>query len=197
MNPKILDIDGWTHPPELEWLFATARKVPKGGLIVEIGAWKGRSTAALYEGAGLGKTVVTIDTFKGQDDDLGHAEARQHNIFTDCFLPNMRELGFPPKPYACGAPNGHYFIKRESVPSAAMFEDESIDMLFIDGDHRFCGADIDAFLPKMKTPSLITGHDYFCFFETIQQEIHKRFFIQELHHSIWVRWHLHKRPTWY
>jgi len=39
----------------------------------------------------------------------------------------------------------------------------------------------------MKDDGLLTGHDYFCFYEHIQQEIHKRFYIREIHHSIWVR----------
>lgn len=199
MNPKILEIDGWMHPIELEWLYNTAQRIPTGSLIVEIGAWKGRASAALYEGAGNDKTVVSIDTWKGQPDllDSDHAEAKTKDIFK-LYLMNLADLGFNPQPYysSMDKPGPKYLIS-DSVEAAKMFAEETIDWIFIDGDHRKTGADIDAFLPKMKPNSIITGHDYFCFYETIQQEIHKRFYIHEIHYSVWVRYVGWFKPSWY
>lgn len=213
MNPKILEIDGWMHPTELEWLYNTAQRIPEGGLIIEIGAWKGRSSAAIYEGTGNGKVIVSVDTWKGQDDLPDHQIAKEIDLFR-VYLTNMESLGFFPKRFpvvkinnviclvdkyiTCKAVrNGIYYIIGDSVDSATLFKDKSIDWLFIDGDHRLCGEDIDAYLPKMKDAGIITGHDYFCFYETIQQEIHKRFYIHELHDSIWVRYVGLSKPWWY
>lgn len=205
MNPKILEIDGWMAPEELTWLYETARKVPPSGLIVEIGAWQGRSSAAIYEGAGKeaagvqspNKIVVSIDTWQGQDDLPDHQIAKEVDMF-QIYLANIKALGFSPLrfPFLTLRNRNHYLIN-DSVNSAVFFDDKSIDWIFIDGDHRLCGADIDAYLPKMKADGLITGHDYFCFYETIQQEIHKRFYIHEIHYSIWVRYIGLSKPWWY
>jgi hypothetical protein len=225
MNSEILELQGWMDHVELDWLYHTAQKVPEGGLIVEIGAWKGRSSAALYEGTEHKNTTISIDTWKGQDDLPTHEEARVGDLL-QVYLNNMKMLGHTPveifsylsgkfdtatpgemitgqeygmqqiKP---GYPlsTGPYYMVSDSVKAAQYFADQSIDFLFIDGDHRLCGEDIDAFLPKMKPDGLLTGHDYFCFYETIQQEIHKRFYIHQLVSSIWVRHVGLYKPEWY
>lgn len=192
MNPKILQIDGWMHPIELEWLFHIAQKVPEEGVIVELGAWKGRSSAALYEGAGNKKNVVSIDTWRGQKNlvDFDHSEVKTTDIFK-VYIENMRQLGFNPKPSPIPYEPHHYgpqYIISDSVEASKYFQNNSVDWIFIDADHTKTGEDIDAWLPKMKTDGLMTGHDYFSFYETIQQEIHKRFYIHQIIHSIWVRY---------
>jgi len=194
MNPKILEIDGWMHPIELEWLYNTAQRIPKGSLIVEVGAWKGRSSAALYEGAGKEKTVISIDTWQGQDDLPDHKEALEKDIFK-IFLFNMRNLGFDPQPYRPGQLGPQYLIM-DAIEASTLFRDQSVDWLFDDGDHRMCGTDIDVWYPKMKPDGLYSGHDYFCFYETIQQEIHKRFYIHQIVYSIWVRYVGQHKPDY-
>jgi len=189
MNPKILEIDGWMDETELIWLFQAAERVPENGLIVEIGAWKGRSTAALCTGAendkrGRKKAVVSIDTWKGEN--FSAEEAREADIFS-LYKANLASVGIDVKPYERGAMGAQY-ITGDSVEIAKLFDDKSIYVLFVDGDHFKCGEDIDAFLPKMKPDGVLAGHDYFCYYETIQQEIHKRFYIHQVIYSIWVRY---------
>jgi hypothetical protein len=208
LNPAIVQIDGWTTGEELKWLYETAQKVPEGGLIVEIGVWKGRSSAALYDGAGTEKTVVSIDTWKGQDDflDTIYVELKTKDIF-GLYLTNMRTVGFVPQPYqSCQAgkfdtaapPTGAQYLISDSVAASTYFVEQSIDFLFIDGDHRKCGEDIDAFLPKMKPDGLISGHDYFGIFEKeVQQEIHKRFYIHQVIRWTWVHHINNRKPGWY
>ena len=50
----------------------------------------------------------------------------------------------------------------DSVEAAKLYEDESIDFIFIDADHKYNPVvnEIKAFLPKMKRGSTMTGHDY-------------------------------------
>lgn len=52
--------------------------------------------------------------------------------------------------------------KGYSVPVSAEFENESLDLVFIDGDHEYegCRDDINAWLPKLKTGGFMAGHDY-------------------------------------
>jgi hypothetical protein len=52
-------------------------------------------------------------------------------------------------------------IVGDSVAVAATYEDESLDFVFIDGDHRYehVKADIEAWWPKVKPGGYIGGHD--------------------------------------
>ena len=55
------------------------------------------------------------------------------------------------------------FVLREASPSASSrFADESLDFVFIDGNHLYqnVSADICAWWPKLRRGGLLTGHDY-------------------------------------
>jgi hypothetical protein len=53
-------------------------------------------------------------------------------------------------------------IKKWSVDAAKDFEDESLDFVFIDGDHEFQAItnDIAVWLKKIRKGGIISGHDY-------------------------------------
>jgi hypothetical protein len=53
-------------------------------------------------------------------------------------------------------------IRKPSVEAAMQFADESLDCVFIDGDHRYEAVfkDLNAWFPKVKEGHLITGDDY-------------------------------------
>lgn len=199
VDARILAIDGWMAETELEWLYQTAQKLPLGTLVVEVGSWLGRSTAAIALG-GAGKIrLVCIDTWKGQPNlvETEHKLAKEIDLKAQ-FVTHMQYVGANPTPYA-GLPEypGLYYLEADSVLSASEFPDASIDWWFDDGDHTRLGEDIDAYIPKFKVDCLVTGHDYFCFYEHIQQEIHKRFWINAIHHSIWIKYNGGEAPTWY
>ena len=54
------------------------------------------------------------------------------------------------------------FIQERSDLAAKAFEDESVDLVFIDGDHSEEGArrDLGAWVPKVRPGGVIAGHDY-------------------------------------
>ena len=53
-------------------------------------------------------------------------------------------------------------VKKFSDDAAAMFADNSIDFLYIDGDHRyeFVKQDLQNYVPKVKSGGILSGHDY-------------------------------------
>lgn len=53
-------------------------------------------------------------------------------------------------------------IKMDSSKAAEKFADKSIDFVFIDADHEYESVknDIIAWLPKIKSGGIISGHDY-------------------------------------
>ena len=62
-------------------------------------------------------------------------------------------------------------IRKSSFDAVNDFEDESIDIVFIDANHSYESVknDIDLWLPKVKTGGVLSGHDYsISFFGVIQ-----------------------------
>ena len=68
----------------------------------------------------------------------------------DTFKKNMRPL------------NNYIDLKMSSIEAANMFKDNSVDFLFLDGDHRYneVKKDIIAWLPKIKIGGIFSGHDF-------------------------------------
>jgi hypothetical protein len=59
--------------------------------------------------------------------------------------------------------NGFRIIQAWSVDASKMFEDESLDFIFIDSNHDFAHVieDLAAWSPKIKKGGIISGHDFF------------------------------------
>lgn len=139
-------IQGWMSDFELDWL---ARMASQRGRIVEVGSWKGRSTAALAEyTSGI---VFAVDTWKGSAEhkeiEIGPAGA----LFKQ-FIENTK--GLPVLP-----------IMGTSLEAAKHFKDSGFkvfDMIFIDGDHapESVSLDIQAWKPLLQDGGLLCGHDY-------------------------------------
>lgn len=168
------DISGEMLRGELNWLFLRAKEMNE---VVEIGSWQGRSTHALL--SGCKGTVYAIDHFKGSKTAEGQCtplKASQENIFQK-FMDNV----------------GHFKnlkVYRMSSLEAAkkFFNDKSIDMVFIDGDHSYKAvkADIEAWLPKVK--KLICGHDYNSSSPGVKQAVNEKFGSVKTIYGIWFHY---------
>lgn len=136
-------IEGWMLPIEIDWLCRNAAQFKS---IVEVGSWKGRSTAALLN-ATTG-TVFAVDHFQGTPSELNakHAEAKTVDIFGQ-FLDNVGRY-----------PNLQV-LKMSSEEAATRFPDGSAEMVFLDADHTEEGltVDLETWLPKCS--KLLCGHD--------------------------------------
>ncbi len=66
------------------------------------------------------------------------------------------------KAFARLVPYNVELIKRFSADAARLFDNESLDFVYIDANHKyeFVVADIAAWLPKIKSGGVIAGHDY-------------------------------------
>jgi predicted O-methyltransferase YrrM len=119
-------------------------------IFVEVGSWKGKSSAFLaVEIANSGKEIqlYCIDTWNGSEE---HKNMDLSNLY-DTFLNNMKPLS---KYYKA--------IRMDSVEASTMFEDYSLDFVFLDADHSYKGVikDLHAWDKKIKTNGIIAGHDY-------------------------------------
>ena len=136
-------IDGWMARKDLEWLYNTSKNMKS---VVEIGSWKGRSTYALL--SGCVDMVHTIDHFLGSQErkDKTTLEAQDSDIHK-IFINNVGHF------------NNLVVLKMDSAEAASKFEDKTIDMVFLDGDHsqESVAKDIELWLPKVT--KMICGHD--------------------------------------
>jgi len=58
--------------------------------------------------------------------------------------------------------NNYTKLKGDSIEMAKTFENKSLDFVYIDADHQFSSVlhDIVAWLPKVRSGGIISGHDY-------------------------------------
>ena len=129
--------------------------IPKVG--VEIGVHKGRLSCRLLAANGA-MFLHMVDpwadsggTYKETDDYIARYTQEQHDDA-------MRKALEAVKPF-----EGRYQIHRmTSAQAAPSFDDESLDFVFIDGDHSYegCALDIKLWWPKLKDGGLLSGHDY-------------------------------------
>jgi len=57
---------------------------------------------------------------------------------------------------------GHILLRGTSKEQSTTFENESVDFVYIDGDHTYegCKLDIDLWWPKIKQGGILAGHDF-------------------------------------
>lgn len=140
------EIEGLVSDDECEVLQELAR----GKVCVEIGSWKGKSTAAMAE---VAKEVIAIDTFKASTDaPMPLFGQKQEDNFTtlEDFVENTKDYD-----------NINVFINlSENV--VGEFQEKTIDLLFIDGMHDFDSVhkDVINYIPLLKDDAIIAFHDY-------------------------------------
>lgn len=136
-------------------------ELAKGGVGVEVGVWKGDFSASLLSRAEPRKLHL-VDPWKFFDTGdyvqslYGGADARsQADMDQICADVEARFAG----QIASKQVEVH---RMPSVEFAAEVDDESIDWVYIDGDHTHDAvlADLEAFYPKIKTGGIIAGDDY-------------------------------------
>lgn len=149
------NIDGWFS---YDYIYKHVIDLAEDGdLFVEVGSFKGRSSAYMaVEIVNSGKKIQfdCVDTWQGSVEHQagGPVEVKEvvEGTLYETFLNNMKPV------------EGYFTPKRmTSLEAAAQYEDNSIDFLMIDGSHELDDviADIRAFLPKMKNGGIMTGDD--------------------------------------
>lgn len=122
------------------------------GTFVEIGAWKGRSTAFLAVTAirnGKPIDIHVVDTFAGSDEDA-HRDDPDIGGLRAVFDRNMAPVA-----------DRLTVHQMTSIEAAALFPDRSVSFALIDAAHDYDSvkADIAAWLPKMRPGGWLCGDD--------------------------------------
>lgn len=163
------EIQGWCDYEDLYSHFSDILK--DDSVFVEIGVWKGRSICFLGQQIlikGKKTKLFGVDTFKGSENETPHQiEVQKLGGSTlPIFESNISALGLQDIVFP---------IESNSVAASSKFENGSIDIIFVDGDHSYEGvkADLAAWTPKMKSGGIMCGHDFWA--STVKQAVFDHF----------------------
>jgi len=148
-------VDGWMTDDQGRRLHDAAARCHPTARIVEIGSFRGRSTIVLAAGASDSVEVVAIDPHAGNDRGPGEIDgyATEAASDRDVFVANLRRAGVA-----------------DRVRHVAMFSDvahaevaDPIDVLYIDGAHRYAPAraDIRSWGHRVADGGTLLIHDSF------------------------------------
>ena len=128
-------VAGWMTRSQGQALYEAARDCPPGGKIVEIGSFQGRSTIVLASATPDGATVFAIDPHAGNDrgpQEISGFEAAAADDHA-AFLANLERARVSDR-----------VTHLRMFSDAALGEiDGPIDVLYIDGAHRYAPARAD------------------------------------------------------
>ena len=136
---------------------------------VEIGAWKGRSTAYWAVAIANSKKNITLSVVDMWEDawHLRHAQPDPYEPATQAefqanLAPVLKSLDI---------------LRGCSPDMARTFKDGSLDLVWIDADHSYEAVklDIASWLPKVKAGGIIAGHDYTPHYPGVMQAVQEAF----------------------
>lgn len=120
---------------------------------VEIGVWRGEfsfQVISILKPANF-YAVDPYEIFEGMVSAPGAEFRNQESLNTLYEQVNKKIVA-----------KGHSVIRKKSLDAVNDFENESLDYVYIDGDHTYegCLADIIAWWPKVKSGGILAGDDY-------------------------------------
>ena len=127
-------------------------KAKDGSVLVEIGSWKGKSSAYMAEiikESGKDITFYCVDTWAGSEEHVNDPDIKNGTLY-EVFLNNMKPLEGFYKP-----------MRLDSLKAAKTFKNKSLDFVFIDAAHDYENVinDINAWKPKVIKGGILSGHD--------------------------------------
>lgn len=154
MNHFYHEIQGWfIYQPIYDHAVNQARD---GAHFVEIGSWRGRSTAYMAVSIiNSGKKIQfdCVDTWRGSLDEEVHQNdpAVINDTLYQEFLSNMAPVRQVINP-----------VRMTSQEAVTQYADGSLDLVLIDAGHSYAdvSADIRAWLPKVRSGGVLAGDDY-------------------------------------
>lgn len=150
---KIKLLEGWFKQEDGLFYLQLANDI-KDGVILEIGSWKGLSTSFIAKSCMRNNNkLFCIDWWEGSTDKYNslYKQYLLNENVEAIFKMNMKQMGID---INC--------LKMSSAHAAKLFDDYSIDMVFIDGSHDFITVsnDLEKWFYKIKSGGILAGHDY-------------------------------------
>ena len=137
------------------WLSGTVK--PQLGdinIAIEVGVWEGAYSHAIIQQL-QPKNFYGVDPYEFRED---YADAPDSKVFSEqSKLDGLYQRTQTKLDHA-----GHSLIRDTGINAAKTFDNDSLDFVYIDGDHSydFVSNDIKAWWPKIKQGGILSGHDY-------------------------------------
>ena len=151
----VADVEGWMTPGQARLLWDCAQTVRPERTIVEIGSFRGRSMIVLASAAPVGAEVVAVDPHAGNDRGPHEFEGYEEQASEDhdVFNANLASAGVADRVR---------HVRKFSHDALDDVEGD-IDLLYIDGAHRFRPAldDIKRWSAKVRPGGDLLIHDSF------------------------------------
>ena len=150
---SVAGVEGWLTDVQARRLWAAAATVGASGQIVEIGSFRGRSTIILGSAASDSVALVAIDPHGGSDRGPNEydPDAPLGDVDHDTFHANLARAGVDDR------------VRHVRKPSDQAWDDVEgqIDMLYIDGAHRYRYAkpDIERWGARVRPGGSMFIHD--------------------------------------
>ncbi len=147
-------IQGWFDWSDLD--NEMVNKYKNGGHFVEIGCYKGRSSIYLAELIIEKMANIQVDYIDPWDKMTSYLteykDISRCDVYNE-FINHLNNVSHGDRRFKV--------IKNFSQLEVDNYPDNSLDYVFIDGDHSPEGLikDVELFLPKMKKDSIMAGHD--------------------------------------
>jgi predicted O-methyltransferase YrrM len=150
-----VDVEGWLTDDQAELLRTSAEVLRAGEQIVEIGSFQGRSTIVLASSAADGVAITAIDPHAGTDRGPQEISGKEVEAEDDSqrFLANLEAAGVRDRV--------HYL--REWSQAALDDQEGPVELLYIDGAHRFgpARADLVRWGARVAPGGTLLVHDSF------------------------------------
>jgi len=139
-----------------------AEILPDAAHYTEIGAWKGESAVIASK---YFKKITSIDPYLG----------KEMKIVLEDYYKNTKNTP------------GCTLIQEKSDDAVDLFDDESIDILYIDGNHEYeyVKDDFINYHDKVKTGGIIAGHDYTNSWPGVKKAVDEM--LEKYHYKIYKR----------
>ena len=152
---SIAHVQGWMTRAQAQRLWNAAKRLPRGGRIVEIGSYHGRSAIVLSSAAEPGARVFAIDPHGGNDRGPQQIEGDYQDGQRDheTFMENLRVAGVVHRVQHIRKPSQD---ATGDIPGL-------LDVVYIDGAHPFVPAtsDIQRWGAKVASGGTLLIHDSF------------------------------------
>jgi predicted O-methyltransferase YrrM len=151
----VAEVDGWMTEDQGRALYDAAATCPSGGRIVEIGSFQGRSTIVLALAAAPDVELIAIDPHAGNDRGPQEIDGYEDDATDD-------HVSFEANLVAAGVRDRVTHVRQFSDVAHPSIEGE-IDVLYIDGAHRYAPAraDIRDWGARVKPGGSLLIHDSF------------------------------------
>lgn len=168
------NIDGWFDQNDYDTYKHFANKLPQSFTMLEIGAYKGRSTNAMVhicKELGKNVTIDVIDTFAGGEH-IGNI-----NTYDD-FCKNTARIS---------SRIGNVFVSDSKEAYMILPPNTTYDLIYVDGAHDFESVlcDVENYKQFVSKGGIFAGHDYY-HFEVAKALKHSSLKQVEVLHNSWV-----------